>query len=360
MTRKAGPLAEPPKLVELEHPYAELLARGNREYLTKPEETERFCRTRAGERPDARRATPAFASVALAAVALLALGAAIAWPKQRVAQQGVEVSAEPLPLPERAVPGSRVIAPPAAKRTPIAPDETPAPAPEVPRGHDRERVTARESVRDEPSQSPRTPASAAEPPATPLVEAPAPDCRELARSGKPAQAEACYLVRSQGAGLDAETALLEVARLRRDVLADPSGALAALERYRAHFPNGALKREADVAHVGMLTRLGKPEQALAETQTLLDSANGRERAFELHLLRGNIYKKSLGNAALAAREYEAAERLPEANPEASYLLGTTLEELGDAKGAAAAYRRYLARAPGGKRAADVQRRLGRL
>jgi tetratricopeptide (TPR) repeat protein len=144
------------------------------------------------------------------------------------------------------------------------------------------------------------------------------------------------------------------------VFDDPAGALQALESYRKRFPNGSLRSEADIARVVLLTRLGRPNEALAESERLLDSPHGRERAFELRMLRGNVYRKGLGNAALAAREFAQAEKLDGASSEATYFLGTCLEELGDAAGAAAAYRRYLQKTPKGKRASEVRGRLERL
>jgi hypothetical protein len=200
---------------------------------------------------------------------------------------------------------------------------------------------------------PEAPSNADQPASTP-------DCRDLARRGEPRKAEACYLERAAGTGLEAETAFLEVARLRRDVLGELPSALSALEGYRKRFPNGSLRSEADLAHVVLLTRLGRHDEALAESQGLLDSPTGNERAFELHLLRGNIYRKNLGNPRLAAREYAKGEQLDGASSEATYFLGSCLEELGDAEGAASAYRRYLDKAPKGKRAGEVRVRLERL
>src|SRR5687767_829776 len=73
MKRDADVLRNPPLLVEMEHPYAELIARGNREYETSPEETEHFCRMRAGRSPRSRREMTMLVPVAVAAVALIAL-----------------------------------------------------------------------------------------------------------------------------------------------------------------------------------------------------------------------------------------------------------------------------------------------
>jgi hypothetical protein len=194
----------------------------------------------------------------------------------------------------------------------------------------------------------------------PEAAAPAPDCRALARSGQPRKAESCYLEQSSGSDLGSEMALFEVARLRRDVLGDPAGALEALKQYRQRFPAGSLRREVDVAYVVLLTRVGRHSEALTESARLLDAPGGTERGFELRLLRGNIYRKSLGNPAEAAREYAKAEQFPGATSEATYFRGLCLEQLGDTAGAVAAYRDYLEKSPAGKRAGDVRRSLERL
>jgi hypothetical protein len=441
MKRDAELLRFPPKLVDTSYAHAELLARGNLEFSTPGEETERFCRAHARTRPQARFGALLLAPVGVvAAAALVALLVGVVTRRPPVsrteAASGVRASVSAAPAPARAssapaaadpppvalVTGERTlgdgsvvsVSPGGAARlvergksVSVVLDRGRVALAVEPRRRDAELEVSAGAFRfrvigtrfsvtrsgaavdlhvaegrvavfgsrgqlaivsaggdwssDEPKRSPPPePApDAEEPPAEARPSPEAPDCRELARGGEAGRAEACYLERSSGSGLDAETALLEVARLRRDVLGDPDGALSALERYRARFPSGSLRGEADIARVVLLARLGRPHEALAESQRLLDSPNGRERAFELRLLRGNVYRKGLGNTALAAREYAQAEALEGASAEASYLLGSSLEELGDTQGASAAYRRYLAESPKGKRADDVRRRLER-
>jgi ferric-dicitrate binding protein FerR (iron transport regulator) len=439
MKRHAELPGAPPKLVETKYAYAELLARGNREFATPSEETERFCRAHPLAQPRARfgawLTAPASVVATAALVALLlhvvtsprpvrqppssapvraAVSAAPVPDRARSAKAPSERAAVPLPAGERRLgDGSVVSLGPGGSarlvergqsvsvvldrgRVTLAVEPRPRDAElEVTAGAFRFRVIGtrfsvtrngaevalhvaegRVAVFGERGElatvsaggdwtnaerKPAAPAETAESRAAPPSAPPrsTPDCRELARGGEARQAEACYLERATGTGLDAETALLEVARLRRDVLADPNGALSALERYRTHFPNGSLRGEADLARVVLLSRLGRPEEALAASQALLDSPNGSERAFELRLLRGNVYKKALGDAARAAAEYAKAEALDGSSAEAAYLFGSCLEELGDPEGASAAYRRYLAKSPKGKRADDVRRRLER-
>lgn len=444
MKREVELLRSPPRLVETEHPYAEILAQGNLEFSTSAEESERFYRTRAGTSPRPRRGAMLLAPIAVAAAVVLALvlGALVRSPVVSkgvtpseslpkapatlakspapigtvAAEAGVELAVGEQKLHDGSIvdliEGGSARVKGRGKATSVVLDRgkvslaverrSEGAELEVAAGAYRFRVigtkfsvtragdtvelrvdegrvavfgetgqlatvsaggdwSSAESAPSEPVPSATAArARAPEPEITPKADATsAPDCRELARAGEPRKAEACYLARSSGAGLDAETALLEVARLRRDVLGDSPGALRALESYRQRFPNGTLRQEADIAHVVLLTRLGRSDEALVESQRLLDSDQGRERAFELRMLRGNVYKKS-GNPALAAREFAKADALAGASPEATYSLATCLEELGDTQGAAAAYRRYLEKSPSGKRAREVRERLGRL
>jgi hypothetical protein len=444
MTREFEFPPNPPKLLELEHPYGEILARGNREYETRPGEAEHFYRTRAGKGPRRGRRALVIAPIAIAAAAVIALAVGMVARSGQVSKgvtsHDTRVHAPAtLPLdPTPAVPavadepsvkldagesklrdGSVVrLAPGGFARlrdrgnatsivlergkVTLTVESRPAKAAlELAAGAYRFKVIGtrfsvtragdaialrvdegRVAVFDDEVELAIVSAggdwSSAEP--TPTVPAPdtsrsktrpepsppppdpepnrASDCRAFARGGEPRKAEACYLARSSGSGLEAETALLEVARLRRDVLGDSAGALQALEGYRNRFPHGSLRGEADIAHVALLTRLGRQSEALAESQRLLDSPNGRERAFELRMLRGNIHRKS-GNVLRAAQEFAQAEALDGASSEATYFHGVSIEELGDAAGAAAAYRRYLEKSPTGKRASDVRKRLGR-
>jgi hypothetical protein len=444
-------LESPPKLVEMEHPYAAIIARGNSEYEPSSEEAERFWRTHAPPSSRSRRGSMLLAPVVVATAVLVALAVGLttrragdssgtmnapasrevpaaalrsapASPEAIVSEPaGVRLSIGERKLSDGSVvyllPGGSARLRDGGKRTSVVLDTGKVTLAverrdadselEVRAGAYRFKVIGtrfsvtrsgdtiglrvdegRVAVHDESGEfaivsaggdwsnadrklvvpthepaappTPSLPSSAAD--ATPkLAEAAnGPDCREFARGGEPKKAESCYLERSSGTGLDAETALLEVARLRRDVLGEPLSALNALEDYRKRFPNGSLQSEADLAHVVLLTRLGRHDEALAESQRLLDSPNGRERAFELRVLRGNIFRKGLGNKELALEEYAQAEKLDGSNSEATYLRGSCLEELGDAEAASRAYRRYLEKAPSGKRAAEIRERLGRL
>ena len=195
-----------------------------------------------------------------------------------------------------------------------------------------------------------------------LAESPAvtgQDCLSLARLGKTRDAEACFLKRAEGSGLGAEMALYEVARLRRDVLADANGALRALAEYRSRFPTGSLRREADMSQLELLVQLGRSDDALKQSAELLASSASGERAAELHFLRGHILRKSQSKFAAAALEYELAERAGARGGEAKYFRGLCLEALGRASEAAALFAEYLEQ-PRRTYAEDAKRRLEKL
>jgi tetratricopeptide (TPR) repeat protein len=180
----------------------------------------------------------------------------------------------------------------------------------------------------------------------------------LARQGKTRDAEACFLERAPGSGLAAEMALYEVARLRRDVLADADGALRALAEYRSRFPAGSLRREADMSHLELLLQLGRSDAALKQSDELLSSSASGERATELRLLRGHVLRKQERFAA-AVREYELAEHAGARAGEATYFRALCLEASGRAPEAATAFAKYLEQ-PQRPYAEDARRRLERL
>jgi hypothetical protein len=204
------------------------------------------------------------------------------------------VPAEPAPLPEQRPTPPPAPAPSArpAARAPLAP-------PPRPRLDGR---SAPGEAQAEPRGETALPA-ASPPPQTPA----APDCLARARAGEPRAAEQCFAAQTGGTGLGAELALYELARLRRDVLGDLRGALAALDDHRARFASGSLRQEVELFRVELLARLGRAHEALVSSAELLASPRGHERAAELHLLRGNVFRQDLGDPASAAREYRAAE-----------------------------------------------------
>ena len=220
------------------------------------------------------------------------------------------------------------------------------------------------SLRTEPAAAPNlgvtAGATAAPPPLPgPADTATAPDCLSLARRGQTRDAEACFLKRAEGSGLGAEMALYEVARLRRDVLADAPGALSALAEYRRRFPTGSLRREADMSQLELLLQLGRSDEALKQSDELLSSSSSGERAAELHLLRGHVLRKAQSRFADAEREYELAESAGARGGEVSYFRALCFEALGREPEAAALFAKYL-ELPQRAYTEDARRRLERL
>jgi hypothetical protein len=190
-------------------------------------------------------------------------------------------------------------------------------------------------------------------------------CAELGeRSATAREAVSCYLAVGRGDGLAAETALYEVARLRRDVLGDGAGALEALQLSRARFPAGMLRQEVDLSIVELLPKLNRHREAIDEIGRLLAQGGGLERgvdsAAELHVLRGNIYREVLEDFARAERDYADAEeaRAPVVG-DATFFRGVCLQALGRADDARGVFNRYLA-AGRGRFADEARRRLERL
>lgn len=265
-------------------------------------------------------------------------------------------------------------APPSAATAPAQHENgRPASSPK----HPAREPTIRGSTKsdNESESTPRSQASAPEPQRTPVlapaasVEAPrapkpeevraAPDCLSLARGGHTRDAEACFVKSAEGTGLAAEMALYEVARLRRDVLADAPGALQALAEYRARFPTGTLRREADMSQLELLLQLGRTGEALKQSEELLSSSSSGERAAELHLLRGHILRKTQSRFAEAAHEYELAERAGARAGDVTYFHALCLEALGQSSEAAALLSEYLEQ-PQHAYANDARKRLERL
>lgn len=168
-------------------------------------------------------------------------------------------------------------------------------------------------------------------------------CRELALQS-PSQAATCYEQLSRGDRLQAEVALLELARLRAERLGDARGALGTLEEHRRRFPHGALRGEVDLAIVRALVRLGQTSEALSQSATLLAKPWGRAVASELHFTRGRLYEERLGDCARAVSEYVAllGERGAAAE-EAELRRARCLAQLGRREDARQALERYLKR-----------------
>jgi hypothetical protein len=96
----------------------------------------------------------------------------------------------------------------------------------------------------------------------------APDCLRLAGAGANDAALSCFEAQSRQPGLAGELALVELARLRRDLKGDIAGAERALAEYGRRFPRGSLVAEAGIARIELLLQLGRASEALAQAERL--------------------------------------------------------------------------------------------
>jgi hypothetical protein len=186
---------------------------------------------------------------------------------------------------------------------------------------------------------------------------PAADCLSFARSGDAAAAERCFEAQAAGQNLSAEVALYELARLRRDMLGKPQAALAALDDYARRFPHGYLSGEVLFSRLELLVKLGRSAEVLGASDELLASASGKERALEIHFLRGNVYAHALKDPQSAAREYAlAAASAGKLGDDAAFLAAVSLQSAGERARAKAAFEAYLAR-PAARHEAEARARL---
>jgi ferric-dicitrate binding protein FerR (iron transport regulator) len=86
---------------------------------------------------------------------------------------------------------------------------------------------------------------------------------------------------AEGSGPVAENAFYEVGRALRDQLTSPREAIAAWSRYRARFPRGLLRAEADISILETLLALGDREAALREASAFLQLHPRSERRAEV-------------------------------------------------------------------------------
>ncbi|HEY2901887.1 MAG TPA: FecR domain-containing protein [Polyangia bacterium] len=158
---------------------------------------------------------------------------------------------------------------------------------------------------------------------------------------------ACWRAQASGGGLRAEVALYKVGTIARDELHEPSEALAAFEELRHRYPDGTLRTEAELSIVGLLARTGRYDEALTESAALLEKHGANERAAELHLLRGNVFREGRGDLGRAVEEYRLAAVAEAGRPatvdEATFLYAVTLEAAGRRLEAVEGYRAYVGR-----------------
>jgi hypothetical protein len=154
--------------------------------------------------------------------------------------------------------------------------------------------------------------------------------------------------------LSGETPLLSEALLQLRQKRDARGALAALDEYRARYPNGTLKREAESARIDALLLLGRNDEALAELRALSLQAAGRDQ--ELRLIRGELAAATDCKRAFVDFDRLLNEKVAAALVErALHGRAACRLRLGDETGAIRDLTEYLRRFPEGRFAPEARR-----
>ena len=167
-----------------------------------------------------------------------------------------------------------------------------------------------------------------------------------------APAEAPQAVPVEPIALEANLLRAALRALRED--GAPVRALALLDEYAERFPAGALSAEATLARVDSLRRLGRdqPLRQLLEDRPITQLP----RARELQVLRGELRLRA-GQPREATSDFDAVlagSARDDLAARALYGRASCRARLGDDEGARADLRLYLARFPGGERAAALR------
>jgi tetratricopeptide (TPR) repeat protein len=173
--------------------------------------------------------------------------------------------------------------------------------------------------------------------------------RAALASGDAPRALQLYRTLALGTGPSAENAAYEVGKVLNEKLGQPANAVAAWRRYRAAYPDGILRAEADVSIIETLARTGDTEEALSEANDFLRRRPGSERRAEIARLAGDLYR-ARGDCRHAVSTYQitlGASRPRDVVEAATFHRADCLVRLGDAGGADAA-RAYLRAYPSGK------------
>lgn len=315
MTRASG--AEPPRLASRDDRAGRLLREAEQAFRS------HLSADRAWKRFQVRRRRRWLARFAVLAAAAIAV---VLFTRHRLATRGPNdapiLVAEQMPAPQpNSVPGIVV------EQRRISPPPSPS-------------ARARPPLRA-PSLLAPSSHSAVAPLADPLTDA---TCRAWASQAHPERAVDCYQTIARDSDIGAEVALYEAARLSAEALGDAPRALALLEQHSARFPNSVLRVEVQWLKIRSLERAGRHDEALSESEALLDSPAGRTLAPKLHLLRARIYAGARNECGQALPEYVALLGEPgPAGDEAEFSRARCLEQLHRLDEARAAYQGYLDR-----------------
>lgn len=164
---------------------------------------------------------------------------------------------------------------------------------------------------------------------------------------------------AQGTGPGAENAAYEIGKVLNEKMGQPAAAVSAWRRYRATYPDGILRVEADVSIIETLARSGDADGALVEANEFLRRRPDSERRAEIARLAGDLYR-ARGDCRHAVGMYQVAagaSRPRDAVEAAAFHRAECLSTLGDS-GAAEAARGYLRAYPGGRFRSEAEALAG--
>jgi len=173
--------------------------------------------------------------------------------------------------------------------------------------------------------------------------------RSALSAGDAPRALQIYRALALKTGPAAENAAYEVGKVLNERMGQPEGAVAAWRRYRADYPEGILRVEADVSIIETLVRTGASDEALGEANDFLRRRPDSERRAEIARLAGDLYR-ARGDCRRAVGAYQivlGASRPRDIVEIASFHRAACLVRLGDAGGSEAA-RGYLRAYPNGR------------
>ena len=187
--------------------------------------------------------------------------------------------------------------------------------------------------------------------------------RAARAASDPRRALTLYERLASRSGPAAENALYEIGGVYHDQLGQPAKAIAAWDRYRARYPNGLLRAEADLSVIDTLATLGPSAggaRTLDEALAFLARYPRSERRGEVARVEGDLYRER-GDYRAALDAYRLVSKSGTTGAEdaddAAFGQAACLYALRDG-GAEASLRAYLERRPHGRHARDAARLLG--
>jgi hypothetical protein len=210
-----------------------------------------------------------------------------------------------------------------------------------------------------PSHAPPAPPAEAPSPAAEQNRQDLAAARAARAAADPRVALALYEKLASRGGAVAENAMYEMGGIYHDQLKLPARAVAAWDRYRARYPNGLLRAEADLSVIDTLASLGDEKRTLGESLAFLKRYPHSERRGEVARVVGDLYRGD-GNCAAALEFYRVAQGAKVTHDDAddaSFGQAACLYAMRD-DGSVSALRAYLDQNPRGRHARDATRLLG--